>query len=38
MKWVTRDRPKVDRIACPWQGGQHLVLGEDLHHWLAPVL
>jgi hypothetical protein len=18
MKWVTRDRPKVDRIACPW--------------------
>jgi hypothetical protein len=18
MKWVTRDRPKIDRIACPW--------------------
>ncbi len=18
MKWVTRERPKVDRIACPW--------------------
>jgi hypothetical protein len=18
MKWVTRARPKVDRIACPW--------------------
>ena len=18
MKWVTRQRPKVDRIACPW--------------------
>ena len=18
MKWVTRDRPKTDRIACPW--------------------
>ncbi|MCL4544599.1 MAG: chromate resistance protein [Chloroflexi bacterium] len=18
MKWVTRVRPKVDRIACPW--------------------
>lgn len=18
MKWVTRDRPKVDRVACPW--------------------
>jgi hypothetical protein len=18
MKWITRERPKVDRIACPW--------------------
>ena len=18
MKWITRDRPKTDRIACPW--------------------
>ena len=18
MKWVTRTRPKVDRVACPW--------------------
>ena len=18
MKWITRDRPKIDRIACPW--------------------
>jgi len=18
MKWVTRSRPKIDRIACPW--------------------
>ena len=18
MKWVTRARPKIDRIACPW--------------------
>lgn len=18
MKWITRDRPKVDRVACPW--------------------
>ena len=18
MQWVTRERPKVDRIACPW--------------------
>lgn len=19
MKWITRERPKIDRIACPWQ-------------------
>ena len=19
MKWITRDRPKIDRIACPWR-------------------
>ena len=18
MKWITRQRPKIDRIACPW--------------------
>ena len=18
MKWITRERPKTDRIACPW--------------------
>ena len=18
MRWVTRERPKIDRIACPW--------------------
>lgn len=18
MKWVSRERPKIDRIACPW--------------------
>jgi len=18
MKWVARERPKIDRIACPW--------------------
>ena len=21
MKWVTRERPKIDRIACPWLVG-----------------
>lgn len=19
MQWVTRERPKIDRIACPWR-------------------
>lgn len=19
MKWITRERPKTDRIACPWR-------------------
>jgi hypothetical protein len=18
MKWITRERPKIDRLACPW--------------------
>ena len=18
MQWITRERPKIDRIACPW--------------------
>ncbi len=18
LKWITRERPKIDRIACPW--------------------
>lgn len=18
MEWITRDRPKIDRVACPW--------------------
>ncbi len=18
MKWITRERPEIDRIACPW--------------------
>jgi len=24
MKWVTRERPKVDRIACPWLIGRFI--------------
>ena len=26
MKWVTRERPKVDRIACPWLVTRHIDL------------
>ena len=24
MKWVTRERPKIDRIACPWLIARHI--------------
>ncbi len=24
MKWVTRERPKIDRIACPWLGARFI--------------
>lgn len=24
MKWVTRERPKIDRIACPWLVGRFI--------------
>src|ERR1700740_765730 len=24
MKWITRERPKIDRIACPWLGMRFL--------------
>ncbi len=24
MKWVTRERPKIDRIACPWLVARHI--------------
>jgi hypothetical protein len=24
MKWVTRERPKIDRIACPWLVQRHI--------------
>ena len=26
MKWVTRARPKVDRVACPWLIKNSLIL------------
>jgi hypothetical protein len=24
MKWITRERPKIDRIACPWLIQRHV--------------
>ncbi len=24
MKWITRERPKIDRIACPWLVARHI--------------
>jgi hypothetical protein len=24
MKWITRARPKIDRIACPWLIGRFI--------------
>jgi len=29
MKWITRERPRIDRIACPWL--VHLVLYDALY-------
>ena len=29
MKWITRERPKVDRIACPWLIARFIDPGAD---------
>src|SRR4029453_1329434 len=29
MKWVTRERPKTDRIACPWLIGKFIDPGAE---------
>lgn len=28
MRWITRERPKIDRVACPW-----LVARDESHTW-----
>ena len=33
MKWVTRERPKIDRIACPWLVARFIVI---CRHRLHP--
>lgn len=27
MKWITRKRPKIDRIACPWLIARYMAGG-----------
>jgi hypothetical protein len=34
MKWVTRERPKIDRIACPWLIAR--VIDDDPEFLFAP--
>jgi hypothetical protein len=31
MQWITRERPKIDRIACPWLIKHFIVEAEFLH-------
>ena len=36
MKWVTRERPKIDRLACPWLIRRFIdsdALGGERHGW-----
>jgi hypothetical protein len=47
MKWITRERPKIDRIACPWLiarlNDDHemlkhgMVMFDALHAWCADA-
>jgi hypothetical protein len=32
MKWITREHPKIDRIACPW-----LVMYDALYAWCKSL-
>ncbi|TBR14157.1 MAG: chromate resistance protein [Rugosibacter sp.] len=32
MKWVTRERPKMDRIACPWLIARFIDTEPELHY------
>jgi hypothetical protein len=35
MKWITRERPKIDRIACPWL--IHKFIDRDAQFLYAPA-
>ena len=32
MKWVTRERPKIDRLACPWLICRFIDRDADIHY------
>jgi hypothetical protein len=32
MKWVTRERPKIDRLACPWLIKRFIDAGAQIHY------
>jgi hypothetical protein len=32
MKWVTRERPKIDRLACPWLIFRFIDPGAEIHY------
>lgn len=35
MQWITRERPKIDRIACPWLIARFI--DEDPDFLYAPI-
>ena len=32
MKWVTRERPKIDRLACPWLNRRFIDREAEIHY------
>jgi len=32
MKWVTRERPKIDRLACPWLIRRFIDAAAEIHY------
>ena len=36
MKWITRERPKIDRIACPWLIARFIDKEPEFHYVPAP--
>ena len=32
MKWVTRERPKIDRLACPWLIRRFIDAEAEIHY------